>query len=341
MKEREMWVDIAKGLGIVAVVVGHAPFYPNPTLYHYLFWFHMPLFFALSGYFHKPIASFSEIIKWTKKRTIQLLIPYATYSVLVFIFLSLTRDISLKEFSTQSLKVVYGGQMLTGAYGVFWFITCLLLTQILFAFIIFKIKSNIWQVSVISLMFIIAHIQTNFTNIQNLPWNIDVVLLAIFYYAFGYYFRKSKFQLTKHKPLPIIIFFSCISFIVLDRMNVIDYSLDMKNHIYNNLIFDLLIPVCFILAVFLISQKINNTFIAILGKMSLTIMYLHLPLYYLAIGVLGWSNFYSFAIIGIIIPITVHKLTRQFEITNLLFHGMQNKKTYNTKPITSEKELPE
>lgn len=46
---RENWVDIAKGIGIILVVMGHAncPEIPHGIIYS----FHMPLFFFLSGLF--------------------------------------------------------------------------------------------------------------------------------------------------------------------------------------------------------------------------------------------------------------------------------------------------
>lgn len=47
-KEKIEWLDIAKGLGMVFVMLGHTPcpFF----LEKYIFSFHVPLFFFLSGY---------------------------------------------------------------------------------------------------------------------------------------------------------------------------------------------------------------------------------------------------------------------------------------------------
>ncbi|MDZ5494822.1 acyltransferase family protein [Lacticaseibacillus casei] len=51
--QRIEWIDVAKGLGIIAVVLGH--FYPrNTTFYESLYWWHMPLFFMIGGFFVKP-----------------------------------------------------------------------------------------------------------------------------------------------------------------------------------------------------------------------------------------------------------------------------------------------
>lgn len=50
MDSRIKWIDAAKGLGIVLVVMSHAPI--DETLKAFLFAFHMPLFFTcLEQYF--------------------------------------------------------------------------------------------------------------------------------------------------------------------------------------------------------------------------------------------------------------------------------------------------
>ena len=45
--ERNMLIDIAKGIGIILVVYTHTKCYAHDSIYLFI----MPLFFALSGYF--------------------------------------------------------------------------------------------------------------------------------------------------------------------------------------------------------------------------------------------------------------------------------------------------
>ncbi|WP_141432406.1 acyltransferase family protein [Bacillus sp. 03113] len=329
MNKREQWLDVAKGLGIIAVVMGHAP--NNPTLSHYLFWFHMPLFFALSGYLHKQLETPPQIADWTKKRTFQLLVPYITFACLITVVIYshqiLERKFILVDAVKNILGLAYGGKYMVGPYAVFWFITCLLATQILFTLITYKFKSASIQISILIVLFIIAHVQTTFTKIDRIPWNIDVALIAIFYYAFGYYFKRFKDIILKNIFIICLVFISSLSFIILDSSGIIQYTLDMKNHLYTNLIFDIIIPICFILSVFILSNLIAKiNFIGEIGKMSLTIMYLHFPLNFLVKYLFGWYNFYSFVIIGLIIPIAIHLIIKRYKLTNLLFQGISIKK---------------
>ena len=50
--QRNSAIDIAKGIAIFLVIIGHQ--YDLPEISHFIYSFHMPLFFILGGYFfHK------------------------------------------------------------------------------------------------------------------------------------------------------------------------------------------------------------------------------------------------------------------------------------------------
>lgn len=52
--QRIIWIDIAKGIGIIAVIMGHLGNIP-PLLSHIIYSFHISLFFLLSRVFYKDI----------------------------------------------------------------------------------------------------------------------------------------------------------------------------------------------------------------------------------------------------------------------------------------------
>lgn len=63
MKERNITLDIMKGIGIILMVIGHSGC--PPFLKNFIYTFHMPLFFMISGYLiteNRP-----NIIKKNKK----------------------------------------------------------------------------------------------------------------------------------------------------------------------------------------------------------------------------------------------------------------------------------
>ena len=50
----------------------------------YIYWFHMPLFFILSGYLHKQPGSFSEILFVIVQKTYRFFVPYTAYYFLIW-----------------------------------------------------------------------------------------------------------------------------------------------------------------------------------------------------------------------------------------------------------------
>jgi fucose 4-O-acetylase-like acetyltransferase len=87
VKNNFQWMDIAKGIGISLVVIGH--FKPESSPQYWLeinsliYSFHMPLFFMLSGYlYNHGKYSYSDLMKSKVKR---LLYPFATIAIIFFI----------------------------------------------------------------------------------------------------------------------------------------------------------------------------------------------------------------------------------------------------------------
>lgn len=81
------WVLIAKGIGIILVVIGH--FYPDDSpeywtiLRNSIYTFHMPLFFILSGFLYRYTKySYSTLVRIKIKR---LLYPFISVAIIFFI----------------------------------------------------------------------------------------------------------------------------------------------------------------------------------------------------------------------------------------------------------------
>ena len=83
--KRILWVDNLRGFLILLVVLGHTiqysmPGFYNSHVFNYIYSFHMPLFFVVSGFVsYKPC----ERVFWggIKRRCAQLLIPYLIWTL--------------------------------------------------------------------------------------------------------------------------------------------------------------------------------------------------------------------------------------------------------------------
>lgn len=114
---RNQILDIAKGLGILLVVLGHdinVNSFPN----EFIRTFHMPLFFIISG------ACFcfernKEIVKFITKRTVQLIIPLVLFCI-VTLFIQCMLDKNLNAVTNMHWQLP----------GVLWFLLILYLTEL-------------------------------------------------------------------------------------------------------------------------------------------------------------------------------------------------------------------
>lgn len=77
-KKRIVLYDVIKGVGIILMVIGHTCVQP---LYNWIYCFHMPLFFIISGLFFQPKRY--TIMEFLTKRYRQLLLPLIIFTPFV------------------------------------------------------------------------------------------------------------------------------------------------------------------------------------------------------------------------------------------------------------------
>lgn len=90
-KSRIHWIDYAKGIGIFLVVFGHVligmrvaafttfPDWIDQTIF-YIYTFHMPLFFLLSGFVF-PITKDKSLVGFTQSSIINIFVPYLIWNI--------------------------------------------------------------------------------------------------------------------------------------------------------------------------------------------------------------------------------------------------------------------
>ena len=76
-KQRLEYIDIIKGIGIFLVVLGHVT--TNQNAYHFIYAFHMPLFFIIEGMFLHDKPGF------IRKQAKSLLLPYISFGLLSYL----------------------------------------------------------------------------------------------------------------------------------------------------------------------------------------------------------------------------------------------------------------
>jgi fucose 4-O-acetylase-like acetyltransferase len=87
------WIDIAKGIGIFLVIVGHS--HCPPFLQTIIYSFHMPLFFFLSGYtFHYDKYKLNKCA-FVMNKFYRLVVPYFFANFLILLILSLKDSLTM------------------------------------------------------------------------------------------------------------------------------------------------------------------------------------------------------------------------------------------------------
>lgn len=314
MVDRIKEIDVAKGIGIFLVVIGHS----HLPIDKFIYWFHMPLFFIISGMLYKKQNNISDWFSLINKRFNKLLIPYFIFgSIIAIIIFLLTKDFLwlLKTLA----KIIYGGRLLGAPFSVFWFVTVLFSTQIIYAIAQIKLSKKILLISLL-ISYLLAEIYSNIFFLRELaiPWNLDVVPIAVVYFGIGSFFKDNfGLVISKHKYQLLIILLTFI-FIILQKVGLLNYELDMKNKIYNHFFLDIAIPLVFTLSIFIVSQyfkRINylDIIFTYLGKISMFIMYLHWPVNFIfeilfEIKIDG----IMFTVLGIAIPIIIYETVKSF-----------------------------
>lgn len=148
------YLDYIKGFGILLVVLGHIYDISNPIRI-WIYSFHMPLFFIISGILirHTNIQqrNFKNIVISKFKH---LIIPYICFE-LVAIFILMMQN----EFTLFALKVnIVESMLMYCKAGATWFLPCIFISELIFIFMIKYLNNIKLNLTLSVLIFIIPFI---------------------------------------------------------------------------------------------------------------------------------------------------------------------------------------
>lgn len=189
-KVRLDYLDIAKGIAIFLVVVGHvAGGFDTPFYRVAIYTFHMPLFFIVSGSVTKRHSHFEKynwknFWEFVKKNFFALVVPYLIWAI---IFL---------PFDIKSIPyVLYGTRWSlneAGSNTVLWFLPCLFSARIIVELILwvstkFKIHRKIFAAIAAVIMFVLAFVIP--VPEMQLPFGLSPAPMAAGFILLGYVFK--------------------------------------------------------------------------------------------------------------------------------------------------------
>lgn len=183
MKKRIVYLDIAKGILILMVVIGHV--FETGPINQYVYTFHMPAFFILSGIMFQFSTALNKTFRkvlWDKIYT--LAIPFFFFECL-----GVLSNIASFGITLNIKGYIYQTLILDCNNGPDWFIWALLRAEICFLLIhkLIRNKYVIWGVSgVLGLLMIVFHNSYHLVG----STGIGFLFLTLGYYAASLFLKE-------------------------------------------------------------------------------------------------------------------------------------------------------
>lgn len=184
-------VDVARGIGIMLIVLSHVNY--TPGVLTYIYSFHVPLFFILSGLLFRP-GRHDSFGAFARSRLQRLLCPYVFFYLASFLLTILTTLVSAGPagLAEAALDKIFLQMFLSTDRTYFpnnplWFVLCLLCVELIY-YPIARLKP--WQnLTVSALLTVLGWLVKSGLLpfwLGPLPWSLDIVPFAMGFYALGH-----------------------------------------------------------------------------------------------------------------------------------------------------------
>lgn len=306
--------------GIILVVIGHSGFTSPliadrlPVLHNWIYAFHMPLFFFISGYLYSLTnKSFDSIgdRKFLKKKFDRLLVPYLILGVIIFAIKYCFSSLSTadRNFSTESFLYMFiAPQSANSTMGFLWYLITLFLVFVIVR-ICCALGINLKSYKtclIISLIFWV--VESLLPPIRIL--NISGVLWYLPFFVLGIIFQINDFKTFISKIGGIALIISVLVFAIV----LIFVKYEISSFIFRILAAIIGISASIILCNYLLRIEYITKHILPFSAATYSIYLLswfgQYPIQILCLNVLHINWFISFILIflgGIVFPLAVRR----------------------------------
>lgn len=344
IKHRIDWIDVAKGIAILLVIVGHSSV---PILRGVIFSFHMPLFFILSCVTYKLSVNNNEFVEKTERAFIHLILPaigiyfFRTVIKIVNDWVMLNTYVqkfdllALRDYLANIINVFIVGSGVSvkidcatiDALGIPWFLLVLFCGRTLFDYLQLKLEKKRFYIAIA----ICSIGGICFGKIQPLPLSFDIALSIQPLFLFSCFLRTYDIEKETLKKCIqyAILFVGGVCIIYLISHNYMELAV-RRYPIY---------PFCFICAIagtlFLSSfsqiilslDRVSFPF-KYIGKKTMKMLWVHCFDQYFSFAYLLTSNGYINALIRVVVDILVFVIV--CEIISRFRNIMIKRKCYNS-----------
>lgn len=266
---RDPIYDRARGIGMILVIYGHmftgAPF-------SFIFSFHMPLFFVISGMLISKTRIESSYSEWAKHIVKRYLPPLVFFSLLGGIVNALFfKTPDFRQMCKDFILHMSSDELLTGAI---WFLSMLGFVMLLMPLLIKLQKKVNWggrfYAVVITTLSLLAYLLSKIP--YTLPFLIKTIPVALLFVYIGYTFKSILLEMTNSKKAKKVVLYTFPLFVVLVFLN---RTVNLAIPVYNDFFIYLVCALYGTLMTMQISTYKLPRFIDYLGEHSLIVFSLH------------------------------------------------------------------
>lgn len=278
VRQRIDWIDTAKGLCMILVIVGHTLPYGN-LMRNFIFSFHMPAFFFLTGYTARRPDTWQGFARRVKKDFATLIVPVLgvvqVFNVLLNFFLSDDRSLTnLWDIARYNAITLFwaSGNPADGipSCGMPWFLFALFWGKLIWELLGLLFPKGDFAVSFIVMLF-----GAYIGQVQYLPQCLDVAMVVVMYLTLGQLFRQHQALLDRYRvPLFLAML---IPWAWCCQQGI---YIELASRTYSNYILCASISVCGIWIFCHLCRELNanNTLrpaLSFLGRHSLWLFFVH------------------------------------------------------------------
>lgn len=211
-KKRDKSISIAKAIGIILMVIGHVCVKSSIGV-HFIYMFHMPLFFILSGYFFQEPKTFGRLKTFVWKRIKGLYWPSWKYSI-IFLYLHnylLSFNIcrgeiyNIKDMLMNTVKITVTFMPTERVLVGFWFLKALFTSAVLVgAYCYLLHKFNLYKLRpFVVLAVLIACVYM--AGLESRSGTLFGMLYGVLFYEFGHLLRTVESRFNYSFALTLVL----------------------------------------------------------------------------------------------------------------------------------------
>ncbi len=289
MDQRIKWIDIAKGMGIILVIVGHTfrdemldASFVCYFLRNFIYSFHMQLFFFLSGFLlERTLEKHADSKKVIRKKIDSVLKPFVVYSLLVYIVFRCVNCIPaieriLDQSSYQAVGIVeYIINCIMGnnPYAVhLWYLFVLFIFEMISIFV--RKAAGEKANGIVFLAAILMYMAG--ANVNPAIMTINAILKRFLFFVLGQFLYRHSSLLYSKSHMMLVAEIISLALIIGD----VSFSFEFQNIIVLQLYYFIMLAAkCFVvLLIIRAAVKLQeNKILSYLGRNSFSIYILHQP----------------------------------------------------------------